>query len=113
MPESFEKQLSQMDIDHLRCRKYGHALREATLETERGVFDLGLVCTRSCGYEVSKYRDPVTGEMKSQGWYDPAKGYLFKKVGRLNPQQRAEIWDQLSDEVKALGLPRPERHDPV
>lgn len=107
MPDSFEKQLSQMSVDHLRCRKYGHSLIEATLETERGVFDLGLRCTRECGYEVSKYRDPITGEMKTQGWYDPAKGYLFKKVGKLTRAQRAEIWDQLESEVRHLGLPRP------
>ena len=103
MPDSFDKQLSQMSAEALMCRVLHHAWTIATLDTDAG-FALGLLCSR-CGAEADKIRD-WRGRARRRMWYGNAHGYLFTGTGRLSKEQRRAIEDALVTELDDGRLPK-------
>ena len=101
---SFEQQLSSMPMEFLQCRTVGHNMHPATLEVERGVFELGVMCSNGCGLEVSIQRG--RGQRSRGSWYGK-KEYLFVGTGRLDAGQRDQIWETYLSELQRQGnLPR-------
>jgi hypothetical protein len=105
MTDSFAKQLSQMPTEYLACRVLGHDMKPETLDTASG-FYLGLTCHNGCGLEIEFIRDAYGNKVR-RSWYDPEKGYLFQKTGRLSTEQRLEIEEAYIGELKTQDLPKP------
>ena len=99
----FHDQLSRMPLEYLICRdrSVGHKFEPARLDLDSG-WQLGLLCER-CSMEVEVFRDSL-GNRRRRYWH-PRGDYYFRGVGRLSPDQRAEIADTWREEMYGK-LPR-------
>jgi hypothetical protein len=88
----FEKQLSLMPVEYLRCHNFGHKVEPATINPDGQFFVIGLVCG-SCDMEIERWRDPVTGIARSRYWH-PRGDYYFRGTGPITPVMKLEIEEQ-------------------
>lgn len=109
--KTFDQQLSEMPLEYLICMDLGHTWDPATLEVEYGDFQLGLVCSsdkphrQGCGMERDRWRGP-DGRFRNRYWH-PKGDYGFRKLGRLDTDQRQAIRDTWQSALEPK-LPNPE-----
>lgn len=103
-PKTFEQQVSEMSVEELLCRVIAHAWKPVTLETSRGVFELGLACMR-CRKERSRHRHWRTLKATNRYWDPPESHYALDRIGRLTSEQRRYIEREVERELKRANLP--------
>jgi hypothetical protein len=91
----FDRQLSEMPLEYLKCRKWRHKFTEDGTVTEdrrRKQLAIGLTCDR-CGLEADDVIDANDGTtIRRRIWPETyPDGYLFSGTGRMTRERNGMI----------------------
>lgn len=87
--KAFLEQLGRMPVEYLFCHNFGHQVTPSTINPDGKIFVIGLLCT-SCGMEIDRFRDSVTGKVKSRYWHEKGD-YYFRGTGAITPEMKLQI----------------------